>query len=194
MAKKLKQTKYDYINFIAEYMHKHHISFKTLEQTKQTWRIERAYTQQIEQELIDASKLFMSLLDQDLNLQFRARMVNFIARYLAAYVSKSKEFADAPNADARMDRAYTKLNNQLLIWLDSGMKAKKSTHKATAPRKPMVAAPKPKYTKRVLKQDDKIVQEITFGNEKVSIFYDDLKAYRANFRADLQRVIGAHTK
>ena len=194
MAKRLKQTKYDYINFIAEYMHKHHISFKTLDQTKQTWRIDRAYTEQIEQELINTSKLFMSLLDQDLNLQFRARMVNFIARYLAVYVSKSKEFADEANADERMERAYTKLNDQMLIWLDSNMKAKKSTHKATASQKPVVAAPKPEYTKRVLKQDDKIVQEITFGNEKVSIFYDDLKSYRANFRADLQRVVGAHTK
>ena len=105
MAKKLIETKRDYENYIAEYMHKNHISFKTLEQTKQTWRTERAYDATIEAELVSTSKVFMLLLRNDLNMDFRRRLVNFMSNYLAVYVSKSKEYANIVDAAARQERA-----------------------------------------------------------------------------------------
>lgn len=197
MAKKLMQTKRDYEDYIAEYMHAHHISFKTLEQTKQTWRTERAYDPQIEFELIKVSKLYISLLDKSLNLNFRRRLANFMANYLAVYVSKSKEFADIHDAAARQNHAYVKLNNEFLIWLDS-VQAKKALRKsAQQSKKPVQQAKKkdtPKYQKHLSKQGEKVVQEITFGNETIKFTYENMTEFRRNYRADIARVIGAHTK
>ena len=196
MAKMLLQTKRDYENYIAEYMHAHHISFKTLEQTRQTWRTERAYDVKIEEELISVSKLFFSLLRYDLNLNFRCRLANFMANYLAVYTSKSKEYANITDARTCQEHAYVKLNNDFLMWLNSVQK-KKAAHKSRNTRKAQkVRTEKPikKYQKRLLKQDNKIIQEITFGNEKVSFIYKDVAEYRKKYRADLANITSEHAK
>lgn len=187
MARMLLQTKRYYMNYVSKYMHENHISFKTLEETKQTWRTERAYDVTIEEELINVSKLFMSLLDKQLNLQFRQRMINFIANYLAVYVSKSKEFAEFKDSKARFDRAYVKINNNLLIWLNSNLKKQDDTN-----IKPVTIAPK--YKKRVLQQDNQVVQEITFEKEKLSFVYDSMAEYRKKYRTDLERAISVYAK
>lgn len=194
MAKRLLQVKRDYITHIAEFMYAHHISFKTLEQTKQTWRTERAYDASIEQELIDKSKLFLSLLDKELDLNFRRRLVNFMANYLAVYVSKSKEYANIQDAKARQNHAYIKLNNEFLIWLN-GLQANKALRKTNKkPRKPVQTQQEPKYEKHLSKQGDKVIQEITFRNETIKFTYENMKEFRRNYRADIARIIGAHTK
>ena len=197
MAKKLMQTKRDYENYISEYMYEHHISFKTLEQTKQTWRTERAYTEQIEAELIKKSKLFMSLLPKEPDLKFRQRLANFIADYLSVYVSKSKEYADEKDATARKNKAYTKLNNHFLIWLNTVQENKKTRESNNGTTKTAQKTHKksgPKYKKYLMKQGGKVIQEITFGNEKVTFTYDDMQTFRRNYRTDIARVINAHTK
>ena len=197
MAKKLMQTKRDYEDHIAKYMHENHISFKTPEQTKQTWRTERAYDELIEKELIETSKIFVLLLDKQLDLIFRRRLVNFMANYLAVYVSKSKEFADIKDATARQNRAYVKLNNEFLIWLDSVQANKALCKSSKQHKKPVQKTDKkdePKYQKHLSKQGEKVVQEITFKNETVKITYENMKEFRKNYRADIARIIGAHTK
>lgn len=194
MAKRLLQVKRDYVEHIAEFMYAHHISFKTLEQTKQTWRTERAYNPSIEEELINTSKLFLSLLDKELDLNFRRRVVNFISNYLSVYVSKSKEYADIKDMATRQNHAYIKLNNEFLIWLNS-VQENKALHKSVQRRgKPVQKQEKPKYQKYLSKQGDKVIQEITIGNEKVTFTYNDMKTFRQNYRADIARIIGAHTK
>lgn len=196
MAKKLIETKRDYENYIAEYMHKNHISFKTLEQTKQTWRTERAYDATIEAELVSTSKVFMLLLRNDLNMDFRRRLVNFMSNYLAVYVSKSKEYANIVDAAARQERAYVKLNNDFLMWLNSIQTIKKSHKEAIQQKtqKPHKEKTAPKYKKHLFKQDAKIIQEIDFGKEKVIFTYENMAEYRKNYRADFARTIAVHTK
>ncbi|MBO4700504.1 MAG: hypothetical protein J5620_02005 [Alphaproteobacteria bacterium] len=197
MVKKLMQTKRDYENYISEYMYENHISFKTLEQTKQTWRTERAYTEQIEAELIKKSKLFMSLLPKELDLKFRQRSANFIADYLSVYVSKSKEFADEKDATKRKAKAYAKINNQMLIWLNAVQQNKKARKSKPEPKETAQKTHKksgPKYKKYLMKQQGKVIQEITFGNEKVTFTYDDMQTFRRNYRTDIARVINTHTK
>jgi len=196
MAKKLLQTKRDYMNYVSKYMHENHISFKTLEETKQTWRTERAYDATIEEELISISKLFFSLLRCDLNMDFRRRLANFMANYLAVYTSKSKAYADITDARSRQEHAYVKLNNEFLLWLDSMQKIKVD-YKAGINQKAQrihTSKPEQKYKKRVLKQDDKVIQEITFEKEKVSFMYDNMAEYRKKYRTDLANAISMHIK
>lgn len=196
MAKMLLQTKRDYMDYVSKYMHENHISFKTPEQTKQTWRAERAYDPTIEAELISISKLFFSLLRCDLNLDFRRRLANFMASYLSVYTSKSKEYDDITDARTRQERAYAKLNNKFLLWLDSIQKIK-ADHKAGINQKAQkihTGNPEQKYKKRVLRHGGKVVQEITIGSEKISFTYEDLTEYRKKYRADLANAISAHTK
>ena len=196
MAKMLLQTKRDYMDYIAKYMYENHISYKTLEQTKKTWRTERAYDTMIEEELISVSKLFISLLRHNLDLNFRRRLVNFMANYLAVYTSKSKEYANITDARARHEHAYVKLNNNFLVWLNSTeqIKAAHKPRNTQTPQKPRTEKAAPKHQKHILKQDGKIIQEITFGDEKVSFTYEDLAEYRKKCRADFARTVSAHTK
>lgn len=194
MSKMLLQTKHDYENYIAKYMHENHISFRTLEQTKQTWRVERAYDATIEEELVSISKLFVSLLKNDLNLDFRRRLANHMANYLAVYTSKSKEFANIADVRLRQEHAYVKLNNDFLIWLSSIQKIKNASKSKTTKKKPQAGKPAPKYQKHILKQGGKVIQEIVFGNEKVSFTYENLMEYRKKRHADFACTIASHTK
>ena len=177
MAKKLNQVKHDYINHIGEYMYNNHSSFMTLEETKNHWREKRAYDPAIEQELIKQSLLFVSLLENDLDLKFRQRLLNYIANYLSVYTSKSTEF----NGDK--NRAYSKLSWLFLSWLNSWDAAKKlrkaaKNQKRRPKAKKTVAKKSTKPAVHLFQEDTKIVQKITIDGATHTFEYESFYEYR----------------
>lgn len=188
MTHKLLQTKDDYVDYIATYMHDN-ISYKTLEQTPQSWRQERAYDIDIETELITKSLLFMSLLDGDLDLVFRKKIANYIAGYLAVYTSKSKEYANCKNQQEKEAKARLALNGVFTKWID-GVEATKKKRKA-AKKKPK-RKPKPMYTTRTIceiQSDGSVVQKIWVGSCAHTITYQNIKEYKQKHDADCARVM-----
>ena len=190
MAQKLLQTKRDYIDRISKYMYDNHISYKTLEETKKTWRQERDYDVKIEQELITKSLLFMSLLDSDLDLRFRTRVANFIARYLSVYTSKSPECAECGTQEEKQTKAYNLLHEVFAKWLD-GVEAAKKTRK-TAKKAQKKSNPKPQIqsrTKCSINKDGSVMQVIRVGDETRRITYPTMAAYKLNRDLDYTRVM-----
>ena len=177
MAKKLNQVKHDYINHIAEYMYGNHSSFMTLEETKNHWREKRSYDPAIEQELINQSLLFMSLLEKDLDLKFRQRVLNYIANYLSVYTSKSPEF----NGDK--NRAYSRLNWLFLSWLnawDAARKVRKAAkNQKQHPKTQKTSAKKSaKPMTHLFREDTKIVQKVTVDGLTHTFEYESFCEYR----------------
>ncbi len=196
MEPQITQTQRDFENYISQHMYENHSSFKTFEQTKQTWRTQRAYTEQIEKEIIKKSLIFLSLIDKSCDMKFRRALANFMADYLSVYVSKSPKYADNTNMRARTDRAYTDLNNRFLTWIESARATKKEQKPVKKP-KPAPRAPEtqPLYTKVILRQGDTIIQEITLRDKTVVRFtYPDFTTYRRNRNTDLMNVLKEHTK
>jgi hypothetical protein len=200
MPKRLNIEKTEYVNKMAEFMHANHTSFWTLDETREKWRKLRQYDKKIESELISQSILFMSLLNSELNHDFRAKMLNFIARHLSVYVARAPEF----NGDEK--KACTQLNSFFTAWLKMAEK-RKSDSKANAKKRqaPVVKAqkkqkPANKKCDRHLStgSDGKIVQKITIKTEgkvtTIETVYDNLKEYQRNHRADFQRIIREHVK
>ena len=195
MAQKLLQTKRDYIDRISKYMYDNHISYKTLEETKQTWRQEREYDAEIEQELVTKSLLFMSLLNRDLDLSFRTRVAKFIARYLSVYTSKSKEYADCGTNEEKLTKAYTALDEVFAKWLD-GVEAAKATRKM-AKKAQKESKPKPQIrsrTKCSIKKDGTYVQTINVGGKTHTLTYPNMATYKLNHDLDCARIMAQYQK
>ena len=193
MTRKLLQTKHDYVDYIAMYMYNNHISYKTLEETRQSWRQERAYDIDIESELITKSLLFMSLLDGDLDLVFRKKIANYIAGYLAVYTSKSQKYANCKNQQEKEATARLVLNGVFTKWID-GVEATKKNRKAAkkkAKRKRIVT-PKPMDTTRTIcevQSDGSVVQKIGVGSRAHKITYQNITEYKQKRDADYARVM-----
>lgn len=195
MAQKLLQTKRDYIDRISKYMYENHISYKTLEETKETWRQEREYDVNIEQELITKSLLFMSLLDKDLDLGFRTKVANFIARYLSVYTSKSPECAECATQKEKQTKAYNLLHEVFAKWLD-GVEAAKEARKIAkkAQKKPK---PKPQIQSRTrcsINKDGSYVQTIKVGGKTHTLTYPNMAAYKRDRDLDCARIMAQYQK
>ena len=196
MNTQLNQAKQEYEEYISRYMYEHHTSFKTFEQTKQTWRTERAYTEQIEAEIVKKSLLFLSLLDKSFDINSRRDLANFMADYLSVYVLKSPKYASDIDMTMRKNRAYTELNNRFLIQLDF-IRKRMSKSESSKPTKgasnPMLAQNTVKltYNRIILKQDDMIIQKITLNDKTVAQFtYPDLATYRRKRNKDFESIAG----
>lgn len=195
MARKFLQTKRDYMNYISKYMYDNHISFKTLEETKQTWRQEREYDAKIEQELIIKSLLFMSLLDSDLDLRFRTKVAKFIARYLSVYTSKSNECAECGTQEEKQTKAYNLLHDVFAKWLD-GVEAAKATRKM-AKKAQKQSKPKPQAQTRTrcsVKKDGSYVQTIKVGGKTHILTYPNMATYKLNHDLDCARIMAQYQK
>lgn len=195
MAQKLLQTRRDYINYISKYMYDNHISYKTLEETKATWRQEREYDVNIEQELITKSLLFMSLLNKDLDLNFRTKVANFIARYLSVYTSKSPEYAECDTQEAKQAKAYNALQEVFAKWLNGVEIAKKARKKAQKAKK----KPKPKlqiksHTRCSVNKDGSYVQTIVVDGKTHTLTYPDINAYKHKRDEDCARIMAQYQK
>lgn len=200
MPKRLNVEKTAYVNKIAEFMHANHTSFWTVDETREKWRKFRRYDKKIENELMSQSILFMSLLDSELDHDFRAKMLRFIARYLSVYVAR------APELKGDEAKACEQLNTFFDAWLkisekrksDSKAKAKKQATTTTKPQKTRKQANKPCDKHLSKKSDGKIVQKITItaGTQTTIIetVYDSLKEYQRRHRADFRRIIDEHLK
>lgn len=194
MTRKLLQTKRDYADYIATYMYNNHISYKTLEETKQTWRQEREYDANIEAELITKSLLFMSLLDGELDLVFRKKVANFIAGYLSVYTSKSNEYASCKSQREKEAKARLALNDVFTKWMD-GVEAAKKSRKVTKSKRKRVTVTKPKdttSTKCEVQKDGRVVQKIIIGSKEHRIMYQNVAEYRQKRDADFARVMNEH--
>ncbi len=190
MAKRLNIEKTAYVSKIAEFMHQNHTTMWTLEETREKWRTERPYSKTIEQELIQKSLLFMSLLDSDLNHDFRAKILRFMARYLSVYVARSAELnGDTEKACAQLDAFFD-------AWLKLSEKRKSDSKNRSkqkfAKKSDAVSAkkPEPAYTKHVFKKGGKLYQEIVLRTGEKFIFaYESTREYRLQRMADIASVI-----
>ncbi len=197
MPKRLNVEKTAYVNKIAEFMHANHTSFWTVDETREKWRKFRRYDKKIENELMSQSILFMSLLDSELDHDFRAKMLRFIARYLSVYVAR------APELKGDEKKACEQLNTFFDAWLKvsekrkSEVKTKKKTKTKFVPKKTQ-NEPKQCDKRLSIESSGKIVQKITIKKDgqitTIETTYNNLKEYQRRHQADFRRIIGEHIK
>ena len=193
MTQKLLQTKREYDDFISTYMYNNHMSFKTLEEVKKSWRKDRAYDAKIEAELITKSLLFMSLLDDELDLNFRKQMLNHIASYLSVYTSKAPEHASYEDQNKKEAATRSALNKTFSTWLN-GVEAAKKNRKVAKQRvkRKRVAAPKITDTTRTkceIQKDGTVLQLVTVGKKTHTFTYPNVAAYKQQRDLDCARVM-----
>lgn len=196
MAKEFFQTKCDYDDFISTYMYNNHMSFKTLEEVKKSWRKDRAYDAKIEVELITKSLLFMSLLDDELDLNFRKQMLNHIASYLSVYTSKAPEYASYEDQNKKEAAARSALNKTFSTWLN-GVEAAKKNRKVAKQRVKRKHTTAPKVTdttstKCEIQRDGTVLQLVTVGTKTHTFTYPNVAAYKQQRDLDCARVMREH--
>ncbi len=196
MTQKLLQTKREYDDFISTYMYNNHMSFKTLEEVKKSWRKDRAYDAKIEAELITKSLLFMSLLDDELDLNFRKQMLNHIASYLSVYTSKAPEYASYEDQNKKEAAARSALNKTFSTWLN-GVEAAKKNRKVAKQRvkRKHTTAPKITDTTRTkceIQKDGTVLQLVTVGKKTHTFTYPNVAAYKQQRDLDCARVMREH--
>lgn len=123
-SKRLLEAKQFYEDYIVYYMYEHHISFKTLEETKESWRTERPYNANIEKELIEKSITFLNTLPNEVNLDFRKSVAYHMAEYLSEYIAKNPGYAKYKNGAQK--RATSTLKDRFVEHAEKQEERKKA--------------------------------------------------------------------
>ncbi len=184
-GQRLSEEKNKYVDYIADFMYRNHMSFKTLDATKASWREDREYNKNIEDELITQSITFLNILDKELNVDFRKKLARFMATYLSVYIAKAPRFAKYTNK--KQSKALSELTNLFMDKLTKD-EANRTTRKVAKRNSSKPKAPKKETWVRISCDYNIKTGDIRISNSVVCGIPSQIAATQHKHRARIIRI------